>query len=335
MHAFDFLRPSTKAVARPIYAVSGDDAYLRDETLKAIARLALAGGEDDMGLARFAGDHASLADVLDEVRTLPFLAKARVVIVDGADPFVTAHRKGLETYAEKPSTSGFLVLSVKSWPGNTRLAKLVDKVGLSIECKTPQERELPAWLVQIAKTKSGVKLEDDAARLIVELVGPEVGLLVSEVEKLAVFVGERYRIGRDDVARMVGAGRIGKIWGAIDAATVGQAGEALADLDGLIASGEAPVGLLAAMAHSLRKVHHAGQLRRARLDLREACQRAEIYPGAVEKTGKQHAHLGPGRVDALPGLLLQADLDMKGNSTLPPRVVLERLIVTLARKRQD
>ena len=52
------------------------------------------------------GDQASLADVLDEVRTLPFLARCRVVIVEGADPFVTAHRKELEAYAEKPSTLG-------------------------------------------------------------------------------------------------------------------------------------------------------------------------------------------------------------------------------------
>src|ERR1700712_25323 len=104
MHAFEFLRPSNKGAARPIYAVSGDDAYLRDETLRAIARIALGGGDDDMAVARFAGDHSNLADVLDEVRTLPFLAKVRIVVVDGADPFITAHRKGLEAYAEKPSS---------------------------------------------------------------------------------------------------------------------------------------------------------------------------------------------------------------------------------------
>jgi DNA polymerase-3 subunit delta len=32
---------------------------------------------------------------------------------------------------------------------------------------------------------------------------------------------------------------------------------------------------------------------------------------------------------------LQADLDLKGNSQLPPRTILERLVITLARPRQD
>jgi DNA polymerase-3 subunit delta len=76
-------------------------------------------------------------------------------------------------------------------------------------------------------------------------------------------------------------------------------------------------------------------LRRARVDLNEASQRAGIYPGAVEKTGRQHTHLGPTRVDRLPGLLLQADLDLKGDSTLTPRMILERLLVRLATPRQD
>jgi DNA polymerase-3 subunit delta len=335
MHASEFLRSPTKAGARLIYAVSGDDAYLRDEALKAIARQALGPEADDQSVARFSGDQASLHDVFDELRTLPFLARCRVVIVDGADPFVTAHRKELEAYAEKPASSGVLVLSVKSWPGNTRLAKLVEKAGLAIDCKAPDERELPGWLVQLARSRSGAKLEDDAARLLVELVGPEVGLLASEVEKLSVYVGEANLIRREDVARMVGAGRVESIWRTVDAATTGRAGEALADLDHLLGSGEPPIKMLAGMTFSLQKLHHAGQLRRAKVDLKEASQRAGIYPGAVEKTGRQHAHLGPTRVDRLPGLLLQADLDLKGDSTLTPRMILERLLVRLATPRQD
>ncbi len=335
MHAFEFLRSPGKVGAKPLYAVSGDDAYLRDESLKAIARQALGAEADDLSVSRFPGETASLPDVLDELRTLPFLARCRVVIVDGADPFVTSHRKELEVYAEKPSSSGVLVLSVKSWPGNTKLAKLVEKVGLSIDCKAPDERELPGWLVQLAKSQSKAKLEDDAARLLVELVGPEVGLLASEVEKLAVYVGETAVIRREDVARMVGAGRVETIWRTVDAATTGQAGEALVDLDHLLGSGDHPIKIIAGMTFSLQKVHHAGQLRRARIELKDACQRAGIYPGAAEKTGRQHSHLGPSRVDRLPGLLLQADLDLKGDSTLPPRVILERLLVQLARPRQD
>ena len=51
-----------------------------------------------------------------------------------------------------------------------------------------------------------------AANLLVELVGLEIGILASELEKLAVYAGESKRIERADVARMVGAGRVETVW---------------------------------------------------------------------------------------------------------------------------
>ena len=228
-----------------------------------------------------------------------------------------------------------MVLAVKSWPSNTKLAKLVAKTGLAVECKAPSERELPAQLVAMAKRRHGLRLGDDGARLLVELVGAEVGLLASELEKLACYVGERNEASAEDVARIAGGGRVETIWAILDAATTGESGEALGELDRLLASGEPPIKLLAAVSSSLSKLHHAGMLRSRRVEPREACKRAGIPPFAVEKAIRQHGHLGPERVAAIPETLLKADLDLKGSSQLPPRTILERLIVGLARPRRD
>lgn len=337
MHAIELLRDPTAVPAAPVFAVHGDDAFLRREVLKAVREAELPGEDGELSVARFAGPDATLADVLDELRTLPFFSRRRLVRVDDADTFVTAHRKELEAYVEHPSTSGVLVLVVKTWPATTRLAKLVDRVGLSIDCKGPHGRQLVPWLVHLARDRFQAALDTGAAELLVELVGPEVGLLVAEVEKLSVYVGSKARIHREDVARMVGAGRIETVWKVLDAATTGRAEVALEHLDRLITAGEHPVGLLSAMSVSLLKLYHAGRLRRRRVDLKEACAAAGIpaYPGALEQTRVQHAHLGPARVDRLPRMLLQADLDMKGSSTLAPRVVLERLLLELAGPRAD
>jgi DNA polymerase-3 subunit delta len=335
MLALDLLKNPSKIPIRPVYALFGDDAFLRQESLDVITQAVLGDEPDDLALTRFVGDNATLADVLDEVSTLPFLSKARIVVVDAADGFVSEHRKELETYVEHPSSTGVLILIVKTWPSNTKLAKLVEKAGLSVDCKGPDEKWLPGWLNSMAKGRHGVHLDEDAAHLLVDLIGPEPGLLASELAKLASYVGTRNSIGRADVARMVGGGRVEEVWAVIDAATTGQQSEALTLMDRLLASGEAPVRLLAAMTFSLQKVHHAGELRRRKVDARDACKRAGIFPSAVDRTLKQHAHLGPSRVSELPKMLLQADLDLKGSSSLTPRTILERLVLQLARPRQD
>jgi DNA polymerase-3 subunit delta len=334
MRALEWLRDRQKLEVKPVYVIHGDDQYLRRESTAGLVRAVLGDRADDMGVRRFEGSAATLADVLDELQTLPFFSKRRVVLVDDADPLVTRYRRELEDHLGAPGGTGVLVLLVKSWPSNTKLAKLVEDVGLAIDCKSPAERELIPWLLQFA-SRLHSQLDQDAAKLLLEMVGPEAGLLAAEVEKLSVYVGRTGQIRRADVTRIVEAGRIETVWKVLDAATTGHAAAAVADLDILLAAGEYPVKLLAALTSSLLKLHHAGRLRAARLPLDEACRIAGIREFAVEKTRLQHAHLGPSRVDQLPAMLLKADLDLKGGSPLEPRVVLEELLIQLALPRKD
>jgi len=334
MRALEWLRDPSVPPPKAVYVVYGEDVYLRREVSASIARSILGEAADELAVSRFDGNAASLADVMDELRTLPFFSRRRIVIVADADPFVTKNRQELESYVESPSGAGVLVLMVKSWPATTNLARQVGAAGLPLDCSSPPEKELVPFLTHHASKQDAV-LDTDAARLLVELVGGEVGLLTSEVEKLAVYVGEARRIRRADVSRMVEAGRIETVWKVLDAATTGHAAEAIGDLDQLLAAGEFPVRVLAAFTASLLKTHHAGRLRAFRMSLEEACRSAGIREFAISNTRRQHAHLGPSRVDRLPAVLLKADLDLKGGSLLDARVVLEELLIWLALPRTD
>jgi DNA polymerase-3 subunit delta len=335
MNALEWLRDPNPQVLRPVIVVFGSDAYLIRESVRAVVRAIFPDPDGEDSVTRFSGPTVSLADVLDEVRTMPFFARNRLVIVDEADPFVTKYRKDLEAYVSSPSQSGTLLLEPKSWPGTTNLAKLVAARGLPVDCGSPRESELAPWLIELADSRFQTKLNADAARQLVELAGPELGILASEVEKLSVYAGTKRRIDRNDVIALVGAGRVETIWKTLDDATTGESADALVQLDNLLAAGEQPVGLLAAMSTNLLKLHHAGVLRAARLHLDDACKRSGIPPFAYEKTRRQHAHLGPARVAELPATLLRADLDIKGGTSLEPRVVLEMLLVRLALPRTD
>jgi DNA polymerase-3 subunit delta len=333
MRALEWLRDPSAHAPKPIYSIFGDDTYLRREAVAAICQVVLRDQAGEMAVSRFEGKGAALADVLDELRMLPFFSKRRIVVVEDADPFVTKYRKDLEGYIETPSDTGVLILAVKSWPSNTKLARLVEATGLALDCTSPGEKDLVPWLIHLAASRHGAQLESDAARLLLELVGVEVGVLAAEVEKLAVYVGAAGRIRREDVARMVEAGRIETVWKVLDAATTGDGATAIKHLDDLLASGEHPVRVLAGLTVSLLKTHHAGRLRAARVSLEEACRMAGIF--TIEKTRRQHAHLGPARVDRLPAMLLKADRDLKGDSLLDERVILEELLVRLALPRRD
>jgi DNA polymerase-3 subunit delta len=274
--AIDFLAHPEKHSAAGVCAVFGDDAFLKGEVLSALRRQVLGGGDAEFGLTTFTGREVQLRDVRDALSSQSLFGDGkRLVIVQEADSFVTEYRAELEDYVARPQ-HGVLVLDVKTWPANTRLAKAVAATGLAIQCASPNERQIKTWLVQRAKTAHQVKLESAAADALVELVPPELGILVQEVAKLALVAGENRLIDVKLVRENVGGWRARAAWDMIDAAADGRAAEALAQLDRLIASGEKPHGLLPQMSSSLRRfatalrLIEAAEAERRRITPREA-----------------------------------------------------------------
>jgi DNA polymerase-3 subunit delta len=231
---------------------------------------------------------------------------------------------------------------VKTWPANTRLAKAVAADGLAIECKAPTERQLKSWLTQRAKSAHQMRLEAAAVDALLELVPPELGILVQEVDKLALMAGETRAIDMKLVQENVGGWRARTTWDMIDAAAEGRAADALAQLDRLIAAGEKPHGLLPQIASSLRRfataveIVESSEQHRQRLPLREALAQAGVPPFKLSDAERQLKQIGRSRAREITRWLLAADLAIKGHNSSDDRArtELERLIVRLAAKAQ-
>jgi DNA polymerase-3 subunit delta len=111
-------------------------------------------------------------------------------------------------------------------------------------------------------------------------------------------------------------------------------------LDRILASGEQPVGLLGQISASLRRLAAATRLiiqaeaGRRRVSLGDALGQAGIRSFVLQKSERQLRLLGRQRGAQLYRWLLEADLDLKGDSAMPPRLILERLIVRIASRQQ-
>src|SRR5262245_26671222 len=121
--AIDYLARPQQSPVTNVCVVFGDDAFLKAEVLKVLAQETLGGNDGEFGLTTIPGQDARLVDVRDALSSISlFGTGARMVIVENADPFVTEYRSELEDYVAAPAR-GLLVLDVKTWPGNIRLAK--------------------------------------------------------------------------------------------------------------------------------------------------------------------------------------------------------------------
>ena len=247
----------TDMAVKPVFVLHGDDAFLQDAYRKEIIACAIGQADRQTCVASF-DQTAELADVLDELRTLPFLAPRRVVIITNAEAFVSAHRQALENYLQSPSATATLVLMVSSWPKNTRLYKLVAGIGRAFDCGAPQ-KGLAQWLTKSA-SKRGKLIARDAADLLLEWIGSDLSVLNGEVEKLSLFVGERETITAADVSAMVTASAGPAAFALTNALTVGDAAAALKALDGMLTARGEEFRTLGMIASHLRRMLRAQQL---------------------------------------------------------------------------
>jgi len=334
MDSLTFLELAPQAKPQPVYAVAGDEDFLKRQVFAALKSLVLGGGDEDFGMSSYQGDKAEFSTVRDELETLPFLGGRRLVVVDLADPFVTKYRAQLEKYVAQPATTGTLVLDVKTLPASTRLAKQLGESCI-INCKSPPAYKLSDWCVQWAAERHGKQLTKHAAQMLVDLVGTEMGLLDQELNKLAIYVGEGKRIDDAAVDLLVGRSRgeeTFKIFGAIGS---GKTGEALAILDQLFQQGQDPIAILGAFSWQLRRLAQAARLVELGQSLGAAIRQVGVTEWQAQNFEQQLKHLGRHRASRLFDWLLECDLGLKGSSQLSPRLLLERLVVRLSQARPE
>ena len=345
--AFTFLTAPDKTPISAICAVVGDDAFLRHEVRLALGQLLEKGDEAGLGLKTYEGKTAELRDVLDALceRSL-FGSELRVVVVEDADPFVKMYREKLEDYVAKPAQDSVLILEVKTWPGNTRLAKAVAKTGLTINCQVPVKgkelttftKQLKDWLIQVARAQHQVELKRPAVDRLLDLMPTEVGMLCQEVGKLSLLVDDKKVIDEKLVSAHVGNWRTRQTWDMIDAAAAGRAADAMRQLDRLLAAGDDPHALLPQMASTLRKfagaarVFERAEQRGRRVSLRGALEQSGMPPFKLTTAEGQLKQIGRDRAKQLYQWLLDADLQLKSHNSPKDRArrVLETLIVRLS-----
>lgn len=333
MHATAFLKKPADQTSGPIVVLYGGERFLKQEALRAVCEKELGAAEgDDIGLVRMTGKDADLADVVDALLTVSMWNPRQLVLVEDADEFVTKFRAGLEKYLERPAKKSALVLDVKSWPSNTRLAKKTAEIGLPVDCGPLKPADLQTWLVEQARTRHGSKLDRQAAQLLVELAGTDLALLDQELAKLAAYVGESHEIDSQSVEKLVGGWKAETTWKMLDAARDGQVGAALQLLDKLVTAGEHPLKLLGGINYVYRQLAQATEVSRRGTPLNEALIQSGVKPFLVQPAIAYLRRIGRPRAEQLYQWLVQADLDLKGASSLSERTVMERLLLQLAGK---
>ncbi len=315
-----------------VHLLTGEDESILRTKVLDLVHLLVADGERSLMVDEFDGEEYEIRVVVDAAQTMPFLTDKRIVLARNIGRFSADELTPLIGYLASPLDSTDLVMVA----GGGRLAKkLTDAVsaagGHTVNTNPPSRpADRQAW-VRTQAEERGLRLDGPAAARIAEQLGEDVGRLEGILGIVRSTYGEGQRISVADVEPFLGEAGGVPPWDFTDAIDSGQTAKALTLMGRMIHAGERHPLQVTAILHG-----HYGKL--ARLDGADARSEDDaaaaigIKPGfPAKKALANYRRLGGTGIRKAVQLLAKADLDLRGDTDLPPEIVMEVLVARLSR----
>lgn len=318
------LRELERGELRPVYAIVGTSDILTSEAVTAVRKRVLTHAPD-FNRDELRADDVPVERILEAAQTLPMMAERRFVHVSDVHKLKADAQERLAQYVTAPADTTVLVLSGEKVDGRRKLGQTLKKKKAIFTFDPPKQWALTDWIEERAETR-GVELDRDAAGLLGDFVGAEVGPIDRALEKLSLFAGEPRRITAEDVQEVVAPTRVNSIFDLTDAVGGRDLGRATLLLRNALEGGESGLMVLAMISRQLRQLMQYKLLSDRRMPNAELARALGVKPFFMSRIAEQarryelrelvhgldHAH--------------RADIAMK-SSRLSHGVVLDQLLL--------
>lgn len=308
------------------FFLHGEEEHLREEAVDSVISAFLEEGTRDFNLDQLRGGDVSPEALASILATPPMMAANRVVVIRDVQGLSPKAREEVEAAAAAPPPGLVLILTGQKPSGSkARFYDQLQKAAITVEFPRLGLNDLPGWLASRARDEHGLELEIDAARALVSAIGSHLGVLATELEKLASYAGERGTITLDDV-RAVG-GYVPRVdrWEWFDLVSERRFEEAIRQLPELLESGESGVGLVIGMSGQLLRV---GLVVAGGTDALEKALPAH-QRWLAKRVGSAARQWTSDEIDSALGDLLRTDRLLK-TAPLTDRQAIEELLLRLA-----
>ena len=250
------------------------------------------------------------------------------VVVRNLDAWNAAQKAVIGDYLQNPASAADLVLLGRKLGAREKLLAAVKKSGEVHNFEQPTGRALVGWVVEHAK---GVDLDlpEDVARGLIERCSGDKMRLVSETEKLALYVGEG-RATKQDVEALCPPDVQSNIFAFVDALAAGDRGEAIKLLEDLVGTGEPPLRVTYMVRRQFRLVGRARTLFERGASQGEVAKELKVPPFVARKLEEQASRLNDEDLERALELVLDLERGLKGGSDLGDTLQVELAVLKLS-----
>ena len=321
------------------YIFHGDDSISLEQ---ALAKMRASMGDDgDLNRSEFDGSETSVPEVLAAVKSYPFLADKRLVIVKGLISHITRRGAGktavqrlIDELPTLPDYARLVLVEGDTLQENNVVLKAAREMNNGYIGTFRVPENLTNWIIKRAKEEYQAEITAQAAGAIASVVNDDIRLAANELHKLVCYVDDDHAINEEDVAALTPYVAEANIFEMVDALASGDGARALQQIHQSLRDNPSDPGfrLFTMIVRQFRlllmaKDHLQGG---GGSQSSVVAKALSVHPFVAGKVSRQSRDFTAGQLDAILKRLQRYDQDMK-TGRIEPRLALDLLVSSLAR----
>ena len=196
-----------RGIFKCVYLLMGEEPYYPELVCNAIIENCLQEWEKDFNETICYGADVTAETVITAARRFPMMADRQLVVVKEAQQMKSLEE--LAVYCQQPLESTVLVILMHGASADKRRAlyKSVLKTGVIVDSPALRDYEMPQWIAAYYEGR-GLKIHPEAAQLLAESSGTDLGKIAVETDKLLKNLPEGVKeVTVEDIEKNVGVSR--------------------------------------------------------------------------------------------------------------------------------
>ncbi|MFT8392155.1 MAG: DNA polymerase III subunit delta [Sporolactobacillus sp.] len=322
----------------PVYLLYGTQDYLIQFMKKKIIGEALTGDEQGFNMSSYDMTDVSLASVIEDADTIPFLGGKKVVIAENAY-FLTSEKikskveqdsRVLSDYLEHPSPDSvvLIIAPYEKLDKRKKIVKQLEKSAQVYALSKLSDRAVFQLMEAVAQRYGAAYTHAGHDQLILS-IGTNLGQLAHEVEKCALYCGTDRPIDETAVQIIGSRSLESNVFLLVNQVMKKNTEQSLHILHDLVRMKEEPLKLLALLERQFRIVYQVGIYQKAGYTQSSMATKIGVHPFAVRMAADQAQLYSPPMLAQALSHCAETDYQMK-TGAVDKLLALELLIHRIA-----
>lgn len=311
----------------------GENTYQLQEKLKQIKEKFIKDIDPSrLNLDTVDGSKEGLEKMISTIKASPFLAEKRLIVIENifsnkSSDIVKSLGDFIKNSSEVHDDNFNIIVFVQdgSKLGRTSFAQFLKKSKYVYEFKPLEGFAINKWIKQYVRGKEA-RIDEDAIKSLVSLVGNDLWQLESELDKLIAYAGDR-RISNEFVHILVSGNFDDNIFHLVDALGNKQKRVALRLLHEQLELGAHEIYLLTMLTRQFRILIQVKEMVQMNHTKKEISLTLKLHPFVIKKTIEQSRNYTFDQLKKVYSDLVRMDIALKGGLTKANGKILFDLLI--------